>query len=593
MHEGKRVKNPSAEQLIDVAVGRAPADCVIRDGSLINVNTAEIYQADVALKGNRIAFVGDVKHTVGKGTTFVDSKGMYLLPGLIDTHVHSSESGLTITEYARAVIPHGTTSIVNDSYGPGVFAGPKALRFELTAAKQTPLKVFFSTPVGTGYYQGDPFTNSETLREKQQMEMLDWPEAHGINEVMPDKVAEKDKALLRIVKRATQRGKVIYGHGGVMRGAFLQAWVAGVQRVVDHEAITVDEAVEKARIGIRIAVRESCISNIDLVKAISDAKVDPRYFMFCSDVGSPVKFEDEGNIDLGLRLAVKHGIPPVTAVQMATINAAEYMRMDHDIGSISPGKIADIVLVDDLNDFSVRMVLANGKLVAKDGKMVAPIPEIRYPRYFRNTVRLKKSSRPRDFEIHAPENRDMVTVRAIGVVPDNPITEERNVTLTVTNGLVLPDRSKDIAKITVMERYRGTGEIGRGFVQGYRMKAGAFASTYICQYHDLYVIGMTDEDMALAVNELVDSGGGFVVVKNGNVLARLQYPLSGLMAEEPFERTADKLRGLQAALDSLGSFGTLPFAYTLYPVIPLSHYGTIKVGREGLTVKWKKVPLFV
>ena len=587
----KFLKEVTERRLIDVAVGRTEADWVIKGGTLVNVNTAEIYQADVAVKGNRIAFVGDVEHTVGKSTKVLNAKNKYILPGFIDTHVHSSESGLSMTEYARAVLPHGTTAIVNDSYGPGVFAGPKALRFETMVAGRTPLKVFFSTPVGTGYYQADPFVNSETMREKQQIEMIEWPETHGINEVMPDRIAEKDAVLLRIVKRASEKGKVIYGHGATMRGGIVQAWLTGVKRIVDHEALTVDEVLEKVRLGVRISVRESCISNIDLVKAIVDGKIDSRYFMFCSDVGSPVKFQAEGNIDVNVRKAVEYGVDAATAVQMATINAAEYMRIDEEIGSVSPGKIADFVIVDDLSRFRIASVVANGDIVAQDGHMVKSIPRARYPKFFYNTVRLKKTLTPKDFEIKAPKSKQTLKVRVIGIVPNDPITEERRVTLNIKSGLVVPDIENDIAKIAVLERYRRTGQMGKGFVKGFKMKSGAFASTYICQYHDLYVIGTKDEDMALAVNQLSKTGGGSVVVNDGEVIALLEYPLSGLMADEPFERTADKLRKLQEALDSLGSFGTLPFAYTLYPVIPLCHYGTIKIGRGGLMVKWKTVPL--
>jgi adenine deaminase len=590
------MKDVSRASLIDVAMGRSPADFVIKGGILVNVHTAEVYQSDVAVKGNRIAFVGDGQHTIGNETKVIDANGKCLLPGFIDTHVHSSESGLRIDEYARAVMPHGTTAIVNDSYGPGLFAGTKAIRFEIEAAKKTPLKVFFSTPVGTGYYQADPFSNNETLREKEQAEMLNWPEAHGINEIFPEKVAEKDRTLLKIVEMATKKGKIIYGHGAQLRGDVVQAWLAGVGRIVDHEVATVDEAIEKVRLGIRIAVRESGYhSNVDLVKAIVDRKVDSRYFMFSTDVGPPLMFKKEGGIDNNIRIAVGYGLNPMTAVQMATINAAEYMRMDHEIGSIAPGKIADIVFVNDLDEFKVSMVIASGQIVATDGRFVAQIKRIEYPRYFYNTVKLKKMPSPEDFQIKAPRRNDSVTVRVIGIIPGSSIAVEKQKVLRVKNGLLMSDIEDDIVKIVVFERYRGTGEIGRGFVQGFRMERGAVGSTYMCQQQDLFVIGTNDNDMAIAAAELVKTGGGFIAVEGGKVLAKLELPLSGLMADEPFERTCEKLEQLSSAANSLGSFGPYPFNRISAPVIPPggAGFGNIKIGRKGLMVKWKMVPLIV
>ena len=581
--------------MIDVSTGRSPADFVIRGGTLVNVNTAETYLADVAVKGDRIAFVGNVNSVdgiIGSDTRIIDAAGKYLLPGFIDTHVHTWESWLKIDNYARSVMPHGTTAIVCDYYGPGLFLGPKAIRFEINAAKKTPLKVFFSSPMGSGFYQGDPFSNNETLREKEQVRMLSWPETHGVNEIMPEKVAEKDPPLLRILKLAEEKGRVIYGHAPGSRGNILQAWMVGVKRIADHECMTVDEAIEKARLGVWISVREAgVLSNVDLVKAITDKKVDPRHFMFCSDIGDPVGFKVEGHLDNNLREAVGYGLDPVTAVQMATINAAEYMRMDHEIGSVAPGKIADIVLADDLRSFRVSLVIANGEVVAKDGQFTARMKQMKYPRFFYGTVKLKKTPRPEDFQIKAPKGKDRVTVRVIGLLPNTANTEERRAVLEVKDGLVMPDPENDIAKIVVFERYRGTGEIGRGFVQGFKMRSGAVGSTYYCQQSDLFVIGTNDDDMALAAREIVKMGGGFIAVEDGKVLAKLALPLAGLLADEPLEATLEKLEKVNAAANRLGSFGKYPFLSLIAPPMPVAHFTGLKITRTGYTTRWKMVPL--
>jgi adenine deaminase len=588
------MKNVSRATLIDVAMGRSAADFVIKGGILVNVHTAEIYQADIAIRGNRIAFVGEVGHTTKAKTRIIDASGKYILPGFIDTHVHTFHTHTKIDDYARAVMPHGTTTVVNDYYSTGVFLGPRGIKFEVMASKKTPLKVFFSTPMGTGYYQGDPFTNNETLREKAQLEMLDWKETHGINEILPERVADKHAALLKILEMASKKKKIIYGHASGMRGKVLQGWLAGASRIVDHECIEVEEAIEKVRLGVRLALREAgFLSNVDVVKAITDKKIDSRYFMFCSDVASPSMIQKDGHIERNIREAVGYGLDPVTAVQMATINAADYMRIDDEIGSIAPGKIADIVLVDDLSGFKVAAVFAGGEKVAEKGKFVAQTYKIQYPKYFYNTVKLKKVPSAGDFQIKAPKGKATVIVRVIGIVPDSPFTEERRAVLKVENGLVIPEIESGINKIVVFERYRGTGEIGKGFVQGYNMKGGAVASSYHCNQSDLFAIGTNDEDMALAVREILKSRGGLIAVKDGKVLAKLELPIGGVLSEEPLNRMIEKQEKVDAAANSLGSFGVFPFTSMNTPVIPLIHIGEFKICRKGLMKKWKIVPLIV
>ncbi|MBI4279484.1 MAG: adenine deaminase, partial [Armatimonadetes bacterium] len=341
----------SRRALIDVALGHAPADMVVKGGKFVNVLTAEIYPADVAIKGDRIAYVGNVEHTVGPATEIIDAGGFFVTPGLIDTHQHSYETHLNMTEYARLLLMHGTTSITEAFYGVCNVSGIEAVRFCLDEIKRTPLHIVFLQP-SLSYIQntslGLPST-PEALTQAQLWEILDWPECRGLEEPPFPVVVEKDAFWLDMFEATLARGKIIMGHGTSITERELAAYLA-MGAHCDHSGADREDALMKIRMGCRLNAREgSAARNLKrVVKALAEYRLDSRGFSFCGDEVEFLRIVRDGHVDYDIRLAVGQGVNPITAVQMATLNAAEVLNADVDLGMISPGKIADIVLVPDL-----------------------------------------------------------------------------------------------------------------------------------------------------------------------------------------------------------------------------------------------------
>ena len=567
----------------------ATADLLIENGNLVNVHSGKIYPANVAVKGKKIFYVGDqVERTIGKRTKIVNASGKYLAPGLIETHVHTHESHIPITEYARAVVPHGTTAIVADLYGEGVVAGPKAIKFFLDESKKTPLKVFWVLPL-PGYYQNQPFGHTGNLTKAQLYAMLDWPECHGVNEIFVQFVVSRDQFLLDLIGKAKEKRKTLYGHASEITGDALQVWLNAVGRIADHETARTDEAVERHRLGIWISAREGsgCSDETSVLKAVTDHGADPRRFMFCTDVASPLQLFTLGHIDNNVRLAIKNGIDPVVAIQMATINAAEYMRVDEDIGSISPGKFADILLVDDPTNFKVSTVIVNGQIVAENGHFTAELARVKYPKYMFNTVKFKRSINAKDFKINAPIADGTVRALVIGIRDGIAITEELHETVKVRNGEVLPDIERDIVKVAILERHLRSGKIGRALVHGFDLKRGAIGSTWDSQRVDMIILGTNDEDMAFVANHLQRIGGGFVVAADKRVLSELELPLLGLLAKDEFPKVVEKLEKTYKAAHDLGCKLEHPF-HTLAFLGFRSGMGNLRITYSGLVRIWEE-----
>ncbi|HEX9246360.1 MAG TPA: adenine deaminase C-terminal domain-containing protein, partial [bacterium] len=509
-------------ELIDVALGRRPASLVVRGGKLVNVLTREIYPADVAILGDRFAAVGQVDHTIGPATVSIDAGGRYLTPGFIDQHIHIHETQLNIVEFAAAVLPRGTTGVCTDLYGEMVVSGVKAVRTCLDAAKGLPLKVWFM--LGTpGYYQNAPFGGTGWPSLEEMLEMLDWPECHGMDDAFASKIAAADPDILRLVDAVQSRGMRVCGHGSEITGKPLAAWVAYVRATDDHECVDPAEAVDKARLGVRISMREGsgCYNVSAVAKAVTEHGVDPRRFCFSTDLISPLQIAQDGHIDNAVRKSIRAGVPPLIALQMATLNAAECLKVDEDYGSISPGKVADLLLLDDLAEVRVAAVIAGGDLVAQGGRMLNALPTIRFPEWARGTVRFPRPLRPSDFALRAGGGRDEATVRVIGASGESLLTRELHERMSTRNGDVASDVSRDILKIAAIERVRGTGECGVGLIHGFGLRSGAIATTYNSQEQNLIVLGTNDPDMALAANTLARVGGGFVVAEGGRVKALL------------------------------------------------------------------------
>lgn len=584
--------------LIEVALGREAPSLVIEGGRLVNVHTAEIYAADIAIKGDRIAFVGDMNELeITDKTKVVSAQGKYVTPGLIDPHIHLYHAQLSMTQLARALLPCGTTTVAEGFYAIGIVSGVRGIKSCLEEIKRTPLKIVFLVPA-LAYYQNEnlglPKTpNAPTFSDLQ--EMLSWKDCHGVEEIPYTPILNREEDALNLLDKAMSEEKIITGHACGLSGGALNAYLA-IGASNDHECGTKEGALERARLGMRVIMREGSAAKdvSQVVKALTEYNIDPRYFSFCADVASTLKIARTGHIDDCLRVAVSKGLNPVRAVQSATLNAAEILRMDHEIGSVAPGKIADILLLDDLSSFKISTVVANGQVIVKESKFLVDIKTPEYPSFMYDTVRLKKPLEPRDFKINAPPGRKEVTVRVIGVRDGTLITENRRADIKVENGVLNADVERDLLKIVMIDRFHLSGRIGKGFVQGFKLKGGALGTTYAPTTENLIVIGENDRDLCLAANEIANMGGGHIAVNNGQVLARLELPLCGLLSDQPLEKVIEKQEMLYKVIKEMGCDFTDPLS-TLAFLGACPEIGTLRISDKGVVnvPKLKLEPLIM
>lgn len=574
----------SRRDLVDVAMGRRPADKILRGGKLVNVITSEVYPAEVAIKGDRIAAVGSVKRCKGPKTKVIDAKGAYLVPGLVEPHLHNYHSYINITNYAKAMLIHGTTAVADGFYGPGIIGGAKAVKFFVEEFKRTPLKLIFSVPT-LSYLQNrelgiDPAPTA--LRAEEMLAMLDWPETLGLEEPPFLPIVEKDKVFLDLFEKAVEKRIAITGHASGIDIPGLNAYVA-TGAITDHESTDVKDAIEKARVGLKILMRQGsgAFDLRELSKALTEHRLSPRAFSYCADLAAPEKLFYAGDINENIRVAIRSGIDPLAAIQMGTINAAEVYNLQLEIGSIAPGRIADVLFIKDLRDFDITRVVANGQVVVENGKFLPRLNPPKYPKYMYGTVKLKRPLRPEDFNLSAPKRKKTVKVRVIGAVDLSLYTLEKIATLRVENGVVQPDPRKDILRISMIDRHAATGEIGNAFVNGFKLKKGAIASSVNAVCENIVVVGTNNEDMAFAANQLAKIGGGKVVVADGKVLAQIELPLFGLLSDESLDIVVKKFDKAYEEMRNLGCPFTSAFS-TLEFCCACGEIGKIKIFHGGL-----------
>jgi adenine deaminase len=563
----------------------------VTGGTLINVLTGEIYPADVAIAGSGIAAVGAVESMIGAATTRLDASGRYLTPGLIDAHLHTYETHLSVAHLAAAMLEHGVTAILTDFYGEAVVGGKDAIRAALDIAAELPFNVMWALPM-PAYYQDLPFVHTGSLSAGDMREMLAWPECIGINECFASRVVGGDEVLLELMDRARGMRKVLCGHASEIRGSELMAWVAYGAQLDDHESVSAAEVVEKARLGVRIILREgSGVSDVrNCLPAITNAGVDSHRFCFCSDLLSPRDLQREGDIDRCVRYAMEAGIPAVDAVRMGSLNAAQTLGVDAWTGSIAPGKRADICLVaSPLEDYQVTDVVSGGLVVVEGGRYTGPEPIVAYPDSARNTVRL--GERPSASSFTVPTGATgTVNVRVIEVRDGSLITNERIEALSVVDGCIASDPARDILKVASFERHGKTGKRGLGFVAGYGIRRGAVASTYNPHCQHLLVIGADDDDMVVAADQVARMGGGFAVAADGEVVAAVPLPLYGLLSELSAPELVDQLETAITAIRGLGSTLSAPFHTLAFLGLPVV-IGQLKICSEGLIDVWAGTPV--
>jgi adenine deaminase len=561
--------------LIAVARGEEPADLWLKNAQVVNVLSAEIHPADVAICGGRVVGFGQYE----AGQT-IDLEGRYLCPGFIDGHVHLESSMVQPSEFARAVVPHGTTAVVADPHEIANVLGLDGVRYILEASEGLPLTVYVMLPSCV------PATQMETagaeLSAADLATLLDHPRVLGLAEMMNfPGVLFRVPEVLEKIGMAGQRP--VDGHAPGLSGKDLNAYVAAGVRS-DHECTTLDEAREKLRRGMHIFIREGTTArNLhDLLPLVTPANA--RRCSFVTDDRHPEDLLSEGHIDDLVRKAVAQGLDPVIAVQMASINTAEYFGL-RNVGAIAPGYRADLLVVDDLERFGIAQVFTAGQLVAEEGRFLPSPAE--FPRVpLESTMHLDLGNL--DLSIAAGEG----LAKVIGVIPGQVITEKLSAQVPVKNGQAVADPAHDLLKMAVVERHRNTGNVGLGFVKGFGLRKGAIASSVAHDSHNIVVVGSDDADMRAAVEAVVEMGGGQVVMADGQVKARLPLPIAGLMSDQPLEEVRDRIEALTAAVQELGCVLPDPLmtmSFLALPVIP-----SLKLTDKGLVdvEQFAIVPLF-
>ncbi|HZO61812.1 MAG TPA: adenine deaminase [Gaiellaceae bacterium] len=581
----RRPLSELTRELTAVCMGREPADTVIRGGRLVNVHTREVLDGvDVAIAHGRVAMVGDVAHTVGSATETIDADDAFLVPGLIDTHLHVESVMVTVTRFAEAVVPHGTTTAFIDNHEMANVFGLEGMRWMLEEGRGLPLKVFLAVPSCVPALPGFEDAGAE-LGPDEIREALDWEGVAGLGEMMnmPGVIAG-DESVHAEIAAALERGKPVTGHWSLagVRDHRLQAYIAaGVDSC--HETTSREDALAKLRSGMWVQFREgSTFRDVEALAAvITEDGVDPRHCLLVTDDVLPDTIESDGHMDRVVRRAIESGIDPLVAIQMATVNGAEYFGMRHDLGSIAPGRLADILFVEDLRDFRPHRVLA-------DGRELGELPPFSYPQEAYRSIRLGRLLGEADLKI--PAEGASVRVRAVGVESGRVTTEHLFADLPVVDGAVRASADADVAKLASIERHGGPGTIGLGFVKGLGLRRGAVASTIAHDNHNLLVAGMDDADMLFAVDRLVEAGGGMVAVAGGEVLALVELPIAGLMSDRPVSELAARTIALKEAYAELGSPVENPamiFSFLSLGVIP-----ALRLTNRGLVdgVSFELVP---
>ena len=545
----------STRTLIDVAMGRQPADLVLRKGTWACVQSGEfVPETDVAIKDGRIAYVGpDASHTIGSGTRIIEAGGRYLLPGLLDGHMHVESGMLTVTEFVRAVLPHGTTGMFIDPHEIANVFGLKGVKLMADEAARQPVHVWVQVPSCVPSASGFETPGAE-LSLEDVTEALTWPGVIGLGEMMNfPGVANGDEKMLAEMDATRQAGKVIGGHYATPDlGPAFHAYVAGGPED-DHEGTRPEDAVVRVRQGMKAMLRYSSAWHdvAEGVKAITEMHLDPHHFILCSDDCHASTLVDEGHMDRVLRHAIQQGLAPMTALQMATLNTAEHFGVSREVGMIAPGRWADILLVDDLNDFHAGLIIVRGQVTVENGKILVELPKVAYPEWATHSVHLKRPLVAEDFHIPVEGQNSRVRVNVIGIIENQAPNRHLRRDVVVNAGEVHADTTHDLAKAVVVERHHNSGRIQVGLVSGFGFNCScAIASTVAHDCHQMIIVGTDEKDMALAANKLAEVGGGQVVVKNGQVIGLVELAIGGLMSTETAENVSAKantiLKGFRA-----------------------------------------------
>ena len=582
-------------RLVAVAAGREPADLVIRGGRVVNVHTREVLDGwEVAVASGRFAYVGpDASHCVGPATEVIDAAGHYLIPGLCDGHMHIESGMLTPAEFARAVIPHGTTTMFHDPHEIANVLGLRGVRLMHDEALMQPVNIFTQMPSCAPSAPGLETTGYE-IGPDDVAEAMTWPGIIGLGEMMNfPGVIHGNPQMLAEMAATMRAGKTVGGHyASPDLGPAFHAYAAGGASD-DHEGTREEDAVARARQGMRSMLRlGSAWYDVEAqITAVTKRGLDPRNFILCTDDCHSGTLVHDGHMNRVVRHAIACGCDPLVALQMATVNTASHFGLERELGSIAPGRRADVILTADLTTLPIHRVIARGVTVAIDGEMTVDCPHLDWPGDTRATVHIGKTLVAADFEVPAPEGANTVTARVIGVVENQAPTKALTAQLPVQNGVV--EGEGEVCQIALVERHRGTGKVVNGFVSGFGYTGRmAIASTVAHDSHHMIVVGTDRAMMAAAANRLGQVGGGVTVWKDGAEIALVELPVAGLMSDSPAAEVAAKAQRMVAAMADCGC--TLNNAYMQHSLLALVVIPELRISDLGLVdvTRFELTPLF-
>ena len=554
------------KELLAVAKGLKPADLVVNNGKIVNVYSGEIYDGGVAVCGDKIAAVGDVAYCIGEGTKVIDAQGNYITPGFLDGHIHPESSSLAIRPFAEGVLLHGTTGIMTDLHEVGVVSGLEGIEAVLKEAEATDLAVYFIVPSHV------PFApNLETSGGKFDPEIirkaLQRKDAVGLSECVGHYIiAEHPELLESLGDTLSLPGKTLQGHLPAIYGPNMAACAAaGVTTC--HESFCEQDVYERLRNGIHLQLREGSAArnmSLGLLQAVMNSGVDTANVSIVTDDLHTCDLKDRGHMDDSLRTAFSQGLSFMKGIQFVTINAARAFQMENKIGSLTPGRRADINITTGAEDFKVLTTVAGGKQVTENGQLIVHYEKAEHDPCILNTVHFVNPITADSFKMKAPEGAKKVKVMCMDTLPYIPFTSRRDVELNVVDGVIQCDTEQDVLYIAQVERHGKNGNIGKAFMGGFHIKGGALASSVGHDNHNIIVMGDSFEDMALAVNRCAELGGGQVIVRNGEVAAEVAYPICGLMSDLSLDELAAQKKALNAVAYEMGTPIQIPFMFLCF-----------------------------
>jgi adenine deaminase len=571
------------KSLIRAALGRERLDLLIKNVQVVNVYTGKIEAGAIGVKSGRIV----TTEASGLDAEQVfDGAGRYAIPGFIDSHVHIDSTLLTPANLAELIVPTGTTTLLADPMEISNVAGLKGLETLVQLAEGVPYHIFLEVssrvPTAPGLE-----TTGGMLGLDEVKQVLNWPSAISLGELDPSKVLGMGDEYLAKVQAAYSLGKIANGHAAGLEGQELVAYACG-GLLDDHECVDYNDAYARLRLGLAVLVREgSTERNLEMIlKGVHEAKMNTRHLMFCTDDKHPNDIITEGHINYMVRRAIELGFSPVEAIQMASLNAAIHFRIEHLIGSLSPSRWADILLMDDLRQMTPSDVFVKGRWAAHEGKLTEKPPQPIAPDWILDTVKVTRGRQAADFELHAAGSQ--AWVRVIELYPDQIINREGEAVMKVVDGALVPDLNNDVLKLAVVERYGKNGNIGITFVRGFALQRGALASSVSHDHHNIVVVGTNDEDMAACVRAVEAAHGGFAVAAGGNALGVLPLPIGGLLSDQPAGQVNADLEKVTTIAQNLGCKLPAPFmtlSFISLPTVPelgLTDRGLVNVRKHIL-----------